>query len=79
MSNGIREGGYHIFRSFKIYWAYYCWLYSEENKLKKLKDDYILCKKTPHITKMIFGKDIDLTEIKKMIEDLQNKITNKNK
>ena len=76
MSNGNREGFYHTFKCFKVYYAYYKWLYSDERELERLKYNYLLCKANPSIIKMIFGKDINIIVVEEMIERLSNKIKN---
>jgi hypothetical protein len=43
MTNDEVDGRYYYFRSFKVYWAYYKWLYSKEKQLEKVKSDYEKC------------------------------------
>lgn len=72
MSNDDVDGRYYYFRSFKVYWAYYKWLYSKERQLEKIKSYYEKCKKDTGLVKVLFGKPMPLTDIEKLIDKLSN-------
>jgi len=72
MTNDDVDGRYYLFRSFKVYWAYYNWLYSKERQLEKVKSDYEKCKKDMGLIKILFGTSMSLKSIEKIIDKLSN-------
>ena len=73
-NGGTVKSAYYEFRSFKIYWAYYCSLYSLESKLNNLEIQFEQCKQNPSIIKILFGNSKTLKDIENMINDLKEQI-----
>lgn len=76
MSSEGREGRYYIFKSRKVYFAYYEWLYSDKRKLQQLEERYESCKKNKSLVATFFNNTTTLEQIERMIIELKNKINN---